>query len=158
MSQPSLYDPKTLEAILPHRRPFLFVDRVVLLEPGCRIGAEMDLKPEAGYFNGHFPGRPVMPGVLITEAMAQTSGLLLGLTRLETERRLPNPAPILYLAAVNVKFTRTALPGQILTLRSEALGAFAGLFRFQVECEHSGELVATGHLTLADPDLRPSGP
>ena len=67
--------------ILPHRPPFLFVDQVVELEPNRRILALLELKPESAHFTGHFPEKPIMPGVLIAEALAQTAGLLHGLSR-----------------------------------------------------------------------------
>jgi 3-hydroxyacyl-[acyl-carrier-protein] dehydratase len=155
MTEVPLYPLETIEAILPHRRPFLFVDRVVRLDPDRQIVAELDLLPEAPFFAGHFPGHPLMPGVLVTEALAQTSGLLLGLTRFQREQRLPDPAPLFYLAAVNVKFTHTALPGQTLRLRADAHGQFGGLFRFLVESSSGREVVASGHLTLASVDADP---
>ena len=69
-----------IKEILPHRSPFLFVDRVIKLKVPEEIVAEKDLSPDDHFFAGHFPGRAIMPGVLVSEALAQTSGLLLGLT------------------------------------------------------------------------------
>ncbi|TET85952.1 MAG: UDP-3-O-[3-hydroxymyristoyl] N-acetylglucosamine deacetylase, partial [Desulfobacteraceae bacterium] len=80
MPEHPLYDISVIEEILPHRSPFLFVDRVIKLEVGKKIITKKDLSPDNSFFAGHFPGRPIMPGVLVSEALAQTSGLLLGLT------------------------------------------------------------------------------
>lgn len=148
----ALYLRGALEAILPHRPPFLFVDRVMQLEPDRRIVAELDLRADEPHFAGHFPGRPLMPGVLVTEALAQTSGLLLGLSRLQRDQAPPERPPIFFLAAVNVKFTHPAQPGDTLVLRAQTDRGFGGLFRFQVEAGCGRNVVATGNLTLAGVD------
>ena len=80
MHDKALFTLDEILPILPHRPPFLFVDRVLALEPHKSILAERTLRPEEPQFAGHFPGRPIMPGVLVAEALAQTSGLLLGLS------------------------------------------------------------------------------
>jgi 3-hydroxymyristoyl/3-hydroxydecanoyl-(acyl carrier protein) dehydratase len=152
MNDVPLYSREALMAVLPHRAPFLFVDRVTQLDPACRIVAELDLRPEEPHFAGHFPGWPLMPGVLVAEALAQTSGLLLGLTRQQTDARPPATPPIFYLGAVNLKFTHPARPGETLIMRSEADRQFGGLFRFQVEATCGRDLVASGNLTLAGVD------
>jgi 3-hydroxyacyl-[acyl-carrier-protein] dehydratase len=135
--------------VLPHRPPFLFVDRVTELDPGKRIAAERVLRPDEPQFAGHFPGRAIMPGVLITEALAEASGLLLGLSE-----RASGPAPparprMFYLAANNMKYKHPAVPGDKLILRAEADGDFAGLYRFNVEATAGRNLIASGWLTLA---------
>ncbi len=144
-----------LLAILPHRPPFLVVDRVTRLDPGKSIVAELVLRPEEPHFAGHFPGRPLMPGVLVTEALAQTSGLLLGLTDQLATTQNPSRPPIFFLAAVSLKFTHPAQPGDTLELRAQADRGFGGLHRFQVEATTGRHLVATGNLTLAEPTSRP---
>ncbi|MBE9570006.1 MAG: hypothetical protein IMF11_05240, partial [Proteobacteria bacterium] len=80
MSAKPLYDISVIEEILPHRSPFLFVDRVIDLDVGRNIITEKDLFSDDCYFAGHFPGNPVMPGIIVSEALAQTCGLLLGPT------------------------------------------------------------------------------
>jgi 3-hydroxyacyl-[acyl-carrier-protein] dehydratase len=149
MSQHPPYPPEAWQTVLPHRPPFRFVDRVLELEPGHRILAELDLRPEEPFFAGHFPGNPLMPGVLITEALAQTSGLLLGLTRPREDEQPPAIPRVFYLAAVNVKFSHPARPGDTLVLRAEADRQFGGLARFRVEASCGRNLVAAGNLTLA---------
>jgi len=135
--------------LLPHRPPFLFVDRVTQLEPGKRILAERLLRPDEPQFAGHFPGRPIMPGVLIAEALAQTSGLLLGLTEKLAALGPPQRPAMYFLAADQMKYKQPALPGLTLELRAEADGDFAGLFRFKVEATAGRKLIALGSLTLA---------
>src|SRR5690242_21229795 len=85
-----------IAAILPHRYPFLLVDRVIALEPGKRITALKNVTTNEPFFQGHFPGHPVMPGVLIVEALAQASGLLIGLS----ETGAQNRGKLFYLAKV----------------------------------------------------------
>jgi len=135
--------------VLPHRPPFLFVDRVTKLKPGAFILAERRLRADEPQFTGHFPGRPIMPGVLVAEALAQTSGLLLGLSEWVTARVLPEKPKAFFLGATNLKFTHPAVPGDLLILRAEGDRSFSGLFRFQVEATVGRNLIASGTLTLA---------
>lgn len=103
-------------SILPHRYPMLLVDRVLEIEPGRRIVGLKNVSANEPYFAGHFPGRPVMPGVLIVEAMAQCGGLLLmeGLERAEEK-------VIYFLAVDGVKFRRPVVPGDQLRLELELI-------------------------------------
>lgn len=111
MKNQLLYDISLIKEILPHRSPFLFVDRIMELKAGERIVAEKDLSPDESFFKGHFPGNPIMPGVLVTEALAQTSGLLIGLTWNEKGGVATGERPgFLYLASTNMKFS--SLPGR----------------------------------------------
>ena len=135
--------------VLPHRPPFLFVDRVTRLEPGKTILAERTLRAEEPQFAGHFPGRPIMPGVLIAEALAQTSGLLIGLSEKLASSAPPDHPRAFFLAATNLKFTHPTVPGDVLVLRATSDRNFGGLFRFNVEATAGRELVASGSLTLA---------
>ena len=92
-----------LLSVLPHRPPFLFIDRVVKLDLFKSIVAERRLRPEEPQFAGHFPHRPIMPGVLVTEALAQTSGLLMGLSERITGLSTPASPKMFYLAANTMK-------------------------------------------------------
>jgi len=149
MNEKALFELADLRAILPHREPFLFVDRVLKLEPDKFIVAERTLRAEEFYFAGHFPGRPIMPGVLIAEALAQTSGLLIGLSKQARADTPPTQPKAFFLAVTNIKFTHPALPGDTLGLRAEADRHFGDLFRFHVEATVGRNLVASGSLTLA---------
>ena len=135
--------------MLPHRPPFLFVDRVTKLELGKSIVAERALRAEEPQFSGHFPGRPIMPGVLVAEALAQTSGLLIGLSEKLTASTPPDRPKVFFLATTNIKFTHPAVPGDVLMLRATMDRNFAGLFRFNVEAVVGRNVIATGSLTLA---------
>lgn len=112
------YELDEILSVLPHRAPFLFVDRVVLLEPGRQIVAERTLRADEAYFAGHFPGRAIMPGVLVAEALAQTSGLLVGLSEKLTAGVAPVQPKAMFLATTQLKFTRPAVPGDTLILKA----------------------------------------
>ena len=142
-------------AILPHRPPFLFVDEVLKLDPGKLIVAERRLRPDEPQFVGHFPGRAIMPGVLVTEALAQTSGLLLGLTERLASNRSPVCPRMFYLTANTMKYTHPAAPGDVLRLRAESDKQFSGLYRFRVEATAGRHLVGSGSITLALADTLP---
>ncbi|MBN2033144.1 MAG: 3-hydroxyacyl-ACP dehydratase FabZ [Deltaproteobacteria bacterium] len=105
---PLLYD--DIIRILPHRYPFLFVDRVVELEVGKKVVGIKNVTLNEPFFQGHFPGKPIMPGVLIVEAMAQTGGVLAGLSVAGfTERQ--GRQPIYFMSIDKVKFRKPVLPG-----------------------------------------------
>ena len=100
---------------IPHRYPFLLVDRIVEMEPVKRIMAYKNVTINEPFFQGHYPGQPVMPGVLILEAMAQLSGVLLS-------RRLDNTGKVAMLISMDrVKIRRAARPGDQLVLEAESL-------------------------------------
>jgi UDP-3-O-[3-hydroxymyristoyl] N-acetylglucosamine deacetylase/3-hydroxyacyl-[acyl-carrier-protein] dehydratase len=107
-------DQEAIKKILPHRDPFLFVDRIISLEQGKRATGIKNLTMDDYFFKGHFPGRPVMPGVLIVEAMAQVGGVMM-LAPEENRGKLA-----FFLAADNIKFRKTVLPGDQLVLQAEA--------------------------------------
>ena len=149
MNEKALFELADLLPILPHREPFLFVDRVMKLEPHKSIVAERLLRAEEPHFTGHFPGRPIMPGVLIAEALAQTSGLLIGLSEMSSASAPPEKPKAFFLAVTSIKFTHPAVPGDRLVLRATADRNFGALFRFNVEATAGRNLVASGSLTLA---------
>lgn len=103
-----------IKHILPHRYPFLLVDRVIEFEPGKRLVALKNVTSNEPFFNGHFPAAPVMPGVLIIEALAQAAGLLVAYDR------PTNPDEYLLFAGIdNVRFRLPVVPGDVLTLTVE---------------------------------------
>lgn len=144
-----LYDISVIEEILPHRRPFLFVDRVMKLEVGDKIIAEKDLSLDESFFAGHFPGKPIMPGVLVSEALAQTSGLLLGLTWKEKGQSMIQRQANLFLANVNIRFSAPAKPGETLRLEASLKKEYGRLFFFEVAAHVVSSQIAKGTLTLA---------
>jgi 3-hydroxymyristoyl/3-hydroxydecanoyl-(acyl carrier protein) dehydratase len=149
MTTKPLFALEEILPLLPHRPPFLFVDRVMTLEPHKLIIAERELRPDEPQFAGHFPGRPIMPGVLITEALAQTSGLLIGLSEKMSSAAPPEKPKAYFLALANMKFTHPAVPGDVLVLRATSDRQFATLHRFNVEATAGRNLIAAGSLTLA---------
>jgi 3-hydroxyacyl-[acyl-carrier-protein] dehydratase len=146
------YDSSIIEEVLPHRSPFLFVDRIIELEAGKKITAEKDLSPDSLIFVGHFPGTPIMPGVLVSEALAQTSGLLLGLTWKGKWGQIANQerSNFLLLAHVNMKFFNPAKPGETLRLDARFKKKYGRLYLFDVAAHVLGSQIAKGTLTLAE--------
>lgn len=141
------YDIKRIKEFLPHRPPFLFVDRVTELDPEERIVAELDLRPLEPHFAGHFPDNPVMPGVLITEALAQTAGLLIALT--EESKNRDARGKMFYLAKADMKWMAPAHPGDTLILEAKHVRTLEKLVAFSVRAFTKRVDLATGHLTLA---------
>ena len=132
-----------IEAILPHREPFLLIDEVLELEPGERVVARKTVRPDEWYLAGHFPGRPIMPGVLIVEAMAQT-GAVAVLTQEENKGRLA-----LFAGIDDVRFKRIVEPGDELVFECR-IESVRGPIGKGKATAHVGEaLAARGMLTFA---------
>jgi 3-hydroxyacyl-[acyl-carrier-protein] dehydratase len=124
---------------LPHRPPFIFIDEVENLEAGVRAQARKQFSGEEAFFQGHFPGDPIVPGVLVAEAMAQTAGIAIG-----------GPGKSFLLTAIQaMKFLRPIRPREEIYLRAERVGQVGGLVQCAVEARVKGELVAQGQLILA---------
>lgn len=124
---------------LPHRYPFLLVDKVTAVEPGTSLTAIKNVTANEPFFTGHFPGIPIMPGVLIVEAMAQASGILI----FQTLGRLPNSDELYYLAGIDhARFKRMVLPGDQLELHIEVLKQRRDLWKFKGTAMVTGEVVA----------------
>jgi len=127
---------------LPHRYPFLLVDRVVEYEPGKKIVAIKNVTMNEPFFEGHFPGHPVMPGVLIIEGMAQTGGIMVGLdSGEETKDRV-----CYFISVDNAKFRRPVRPGDQLRLAMEALSCKRGIWTFSGKAYVDGKLAAEAEL------------
>jgi 3-hydroxyacyl-[acyl-carrier-protein] dehydratase len=135
--------------ILPHRPPFLFVDRVVRLAPDREILAERTIRDDEPFFAGHFPQKHIMPGVLVTDALAQTSGLLWGLSKKAGGASPAKEPRLFYLAQANMKFVSPAFPGDTLKLHSRSETSFGSLFSYAVEASVGRKTVAKGTLALA---------
>ena len=131
---------------LPHRYPFLLVDRVLECETGQRIKAIKNVSINESFFQGHFPGYPVMPGVLIIEAMAQVSAILSYMTRAER----PDDKSLLFFAGIDdARFKRPVFPGDQLVLESIELNVVRSVFKFAAKASVGGELVAEAVLMAA---------
>lgn len=148
MTQHQFFDISVIKEMLPHRDPFLFIDRVVEFKSNETITAEKDLLPDMVFFAGHFPGIPIMPGVLTTEALAQACGLLLGLTWKENPELKGNIGAMLFLVNVNMKYTSPAIPNETLTLKAALKRKFGGLFMFDVSAHVDDRLIGKGSISL----------
>ncbi|MCH9644871.1 MAG: 3-hydroxyacyl-ACP dehydratase FabZ [Gammaproteobacteria bacterium] len=125
---------------LPHRYPFLLVDRVLSLEEDVAIKAIKNVSHNEPFFNGHFPAMPVMPGVLMIEALAQASGLLIFLD----EKREYNPKVLYFLAGINnARFKRTVQPGDQLELNVQLVKQRANYWRFEGQAVVDGEVACS---------------
>jgi 3-hydroxyacyl-[acyl-carrier-protein] dehydratase len=136
-------DRSAIEAILPHREPFLLIDEVLELVPGERVVARKTVREDEWYLQGHFPGRPVMPGVLIVEAMAQT-GAVAVLSEEENRGRIA-----LFAGIDDTRFKRIVEPGDELQLECTLEQVRGPIGKGKARATVDGELAARGTLTFA---------
>ena len=123
---------------LPHRAPFIFVDEVIELQPGERAVCRKTFPPHEPFFAGHFPGDPIVPGVILTEALAQTAGIAGG-----------GEGRAFRLTAIKaMKFPGAVKPQEEITLRAEKRGAGGGLWQFDVIARVGERVVAEGAVVL----------
>jgi len=131
---------------LPHRYPFLLIDKVLACTPGDSLTAIKNVSINESYFMGHFPNRPVMPGVLIIEALAQATGIL----AFKTVKATPASGTMYYLAAVDdARFKRPVEPGDQLTLEVKLERAVRGVWKFHGNAKVDGKTVASATLMCA---------
>ncbi|HEY4581974.1 MAG TPA: 3-hydroxyacyl-ACP dehydratase FabZ [Lysobacter sp.] len=143
-------DVRGIEKLLPHRYPFLLVDRVVEFEPRKRILAFKNVTASEPYFTGHFPGNPVMPGVLIVEAMAQAGGLLTTLTA-QSEGNERAGEKLFYLVKVDgAKFMKQVVPGDRLELEVELKRVIRNMAMYAAVARVDGEAVACAEILCAE--------
>jgi beta-hydroxyacyl-ACP dehydratase FabZ len=147
-----LFDTNGIQKVLPHRHPFLMVDAILEMELRKSIVGLKNVSIEESYFKGHFPGNPIMPGVLIIEALAQTGGFLLLQEFKDRDKKL------LYFVAVDdARFRRPVVPGDQLHLAVSVLNGRGDFFKMRGEARVGGELAAEATLMCKVVD-RPATP
>ncbi len=143
---PTIADVRRIAEMLPHRYPFLLIDRVIAFEPGKSLTALKNVTINEPFFQGHFPNHPVMPGVLILEALAQASGVLVqmsGSFRQDQES-------LYYLVKIDkARFTRIVVPGDQLRLEVSQRRMLHGMGQFIGEARVDGQIVASAEIMCA---------
>ena len=143
------FDINRVMAALPHRYPMLLVDRVEELVPDVSIAAIKAVTINEGFFQGHFPGRPIMPGVLIVEALAQAAGIL----AVESLGLVGSGKLVYFMAIDGAKFRKPVEPGVLLRLEAEFVQKRSSVCKFAGRAKIDGQVVAEANFTamIADP-------
>ncbi|MEE9428420.1 MAG: 3-hydroxyacyl-ACP dehydratase FabZ [Paracoccaceae bacterium] len=136
-------DIELIQKILPHRYPFLLVDKVEDIVPNKSAVGFKNVTFNEPHFQGHFPGTPIMPGVTIIEAMAQTAGVMVGKSLGLTDGNLL----IYFMTISNAKFRRKVVPGDVLKMHIETLRGGSKVWKFSGRAEVDGELAASAEFT-----------
>ncbi len=125
---------------LPHREPFIFLDKVIAHTPGESAECEKTFPPETPFFAGHFPGAPLVPGVILAEALAQTAGIAAG-----------QPGCAFRLTALKtMKFPGAALPGETIRLHAKKIAVVGTLWQFETRATIGERVVAEGVIVLSE--------
>ena len=142
----SIIDINEIKKYIPHRYPFLLVDRIIELEVGKRVVGLKNVTVNEPFFPGHFPHSPVMPGVLIIEALAQAAAVL----AFKTEGTVPDENSMVYLASVdNVRFKRPVVPGDQLILEAEIVRTIRNIWKFKAIARVEGEVATEAEFMCA---------
>ena len=142
-----MMDMSEIQKYLPHRYPFLLVDRVVEVTAGESIVAYKNLSINEPFFNGHFPENPIFPGVLLVEAMAQAAGIL----GFYTQNKTSADGSIYYFAGADkLRFKRPCVPGDRVMLRASFVSERRGIWKFDVSSDVDGELASSATILCAD--------
>jgi 3-hydroxyacyl-[acyl-carrier-protein] dehydratase len=138
-----MFTVREIMKLLPHRFPFLLLDRIVELEPGRRVVGLKNVTIDEPFFAGHFPDYPIMPGVLIIEALAQAGGFL-------ALKAMGNEGNIAFFAGIDkCKFRRPVVPGDQLRLECTVIGRKGSVWKMHCEATVDGVLVAVADLTAS---------
>jgi 3-hydroxyacyl-[acyl-carrier-protein] dehydratase len=154
MAESDMLDIEAIMRQLPHRYPFLMVDRVLECVEGKYVIAYKNVTVNEPFFQGHFPHRPVMPGVLIIEALAQAAGIL----AFKTVKVVPDLNTRFYFVAIdNARFRKPVVPGDQLMLKVTLKRSFKGIWKFDGVAEVDGKEVASAEMMVA-PEAKGSTP
>jgi 3-hydroxyacyl-[acyl-carrier-protein] dehydratase len=146
MTEPAYMDINAVLKQLPHRYPFLLVDRVLECTPGKTIRAIKNVTFNEPFFTGHFPHRPVMPGVMIIEALAQAAGIL----AFRTAGIFPDEETRFFFVGIDkARFRKPVEPGDQLVLKAELVRSFKGIWKFATVAEVEGEEAASAEMMVA---------
>jgi len=137
-----------IQCIIPHRYPFLLIDKIIEVEPGKKAVGIKNVTANEPFFQGHFPGNPIMPGVLIVEALAQTA-CVAGLLLEENKGKLG-----LFSGIESMKFRRQVVPGDTLKLEAEFLVFKMGMGKVKVAATVDGQTAAEGEIRFAMVDAK----
>ncbi len=132
-----------IRKLIPHRYPFLLVDKVVELEPGVKAVGIKNVSANEPFFQGHFPEFPIMPGVLIVEALAQTAGIAVAAQE-EEQGKLG-----VFAGIDSIKFKKQVMPGDTLKLEAEILSSKMGVVKAKVQATVDGKVAAQGEIKFA---------
>jgi 3-hydroxyacyl-[acyl-carrier-protein] dehydratase len=139
-------DIRQIQELLPHRYPFLLVDKVIEVQAGQRLRAIKNVTYNEPFFQGHFPHEPIFPGVLILEALAQTTGLLAS----QSDPNLVGKKNTYYLVGIDkVRFKRPVVPGDQLMLEATYVRHKRNIWSFECRAEVDGEFVASAQIMCA---------
>lgn len=142
----AIIDINEIKQYIPHRYPFLLVDRITELEIGKRVVGLKNVTVNEPFFPGHFPHNPVMPGVLIIEAMAQTAAVL----AFKTDGSVPDDDSTVYFASVdNVRFKRPVVPGDQLVMEAQIVRKMRNIWKFKAVARVDGELATEAEFMCA---------
>ena len=142
----SIIDINEIKKYIPHRYPFLLVDRIIELEVGKRVVGLKNVTVNEPFFPGHFPHSPVMPGVLIIEALAQAAAVL----AFKSEGTVPDENSMVYFASVdNVRFKRPVVPGDQLILEAEIVRTIRNIWKFKAIARVEGEVATEAEFMCA---------
>jgi 3-hydroxyacyl-[acyl-carrier-protein] dehydratase len=146
---PTLMEIQGIMKRLPQRYPFLMVDRVIACTPGEALTALKNITINEPYFQGHFPGSPVMPGVLIMEALAQATGIL----AFFTQENAPENVKFLFVGIDKARFKRQVVPGDQLILSVKYVRRKRGIWVFTAEARVGEDIVANAELMCAEKEM-----
>ncbi len=147
-----MLDIHEIQRLIPHRYPFLLIDRIIEMEPGKRIVGLKNVTINEPYFVGHFPGLPIMPGVLILESMAQAGGVLV-----KKSMNVPDEKLMFFMGIDKAKFRRPVVPGDQVRLEIDVLSLHARFARVRGKAYVDGTLVAEAELSTMIVDRSRAG-